>query len=321
MRAQEFVAEYKKYPTADYEGVTFTMVEEDGFLTVKALNDFGISMASVIFGMDGRELDPQSLRVDEKYRGQGIARVMYDYVKSRGFVIHRSWDQTDAGAGFWDKHRGEDVRVWESFDRPYAIDWEDSEYGDIDALATLDDGTHLSIMFNQESGHDGRRPSHWSVEFYRNNSQEVTGEGDAQKIFATVLSAIQQFIKKENPGSISFSASKEPEVDMTQPGANANPESRAKLYNRLVQRYASSMGYSVQQQEGNGKVTYTLRQAKPGVAEEEQLDELSFLGSECTKDCSGHRAGYDWSKRKGLRQANSWSPSFNKGAGLAVAGK
>ena len=54
---------------------------------------------------------------------------------------------------------------------------------------------------------------------------------------------------------------------------------------------------------------------------EEQLDELNFLGSECTKDCSGHRAGYDWSKRKGLRQANSWSPSFNKGAGLAVAGK
>jgi len=52
------------------------------------------------------------------------------------------------------------------------------------------------------------------------------------------------------------------------------------------------------------------------------LDELSFLGSECTKDCSGHRAGYDWSKRKGLRQANSlYSPSFNKGSALAVAGK
>jgi hypothetical protein len=135
-----------------------------------------------------------------------------------------------------------------------------------------------------------------------------------------VLAAIQQFIKRKNPGSISFSASKEPEADMTQPGANANPESRAKLYNRLVQRYASSMGYSVQQQEGNGKVTYVLRRGTQGVAEE-QLDELNFLGSECTKDCSGHRAGYAWSKRKGLQQANSWSPSFNKGAGLAVAGK
>jgi pyrimidine deaminase RibD-like protein len=54
----------------------------------------------------------------------------------------------------------------------------------------------------------------------------------------------------------------------------------------------------------------------------DKLDELSFLGSPCTKDCSGHRAGYEWSKRKGLRQGNSpWSPSFNKGAALAVAGK
>jgi hypothetical protein len=53
----------------------------------------------------------------------------------------------------------------------------------------------------------------------------------------------------------------------------------------------------------------------------EQLDELNFLGSQCTKDCSGHRAGYDWSKRKGNVQAASWSPSFNKGAALRVAGK
>lgn len=53
---------------------------------------------------------------------------------------------------------------------------------------------------------------------------------------------------------------------------------------------------------------------------EEQLDELSFLGSQCTKDCSGHRAGYNWSQRKGLVHAASWSPSFNKGAALAVAG-
>jgi predicted nucleotidyltransferase len=63
------------------------------------------------------------------------------------------------------------------------------------------------------------------------------------------------------------------------------------------------------------------KKLKTNKVDEEQLDELSFLGSQCTKDCSGHRAGYEWSKRKGLRQANSWSPSFNKGAGLAVAGK
>lgn len=56
--------------------------------------------------------------------------------------------------------------------------------------------------------------------------------------------------------------------------------------------------------------------------EEEQLDELSFLGSPCTKDCSGHRAGYDWSARKGNIPGNSpYSPSFNNGANLRAAGK
>ena len=80
---------------------------------------------------------------------------------------------------------------------------------------------------------------------------------------------------------------------------------------------------SINKQDQGGPAQGQIRYNMPFEEEvtEEQLDELSFLGSECTKDCSGHRAGYDWSKRKGLRQANSWSPSFNKGAGLAVAGK
>lgn len=54
--------------------------------------------------------------------------------------------------------------------------------------------------------------------------------------------------------------------------------------------------------------------------EDEQLDELTFKGSQCTIDCSGHRAGYEWYKRKGLTP-NSWSPSFNNGAAIAAAGR
>jgi GNAT superfamily N-acetyltransferase len=168
MRAREFVAEAKT-TREEFAGMTIEMVKNGHVLVIHALDDWGNNvLGSVAFNIgDDNDLDPQDLKVDERYQGQGIARIMYDYAKSKGYEIHRSYDQTDAGRGFWDKHRGEDVRVWE----------------------------------------------------------------------------------------------------------------------------------------------------------EEQLDELSFLGSECTKDCSGHRAGYEWSKRKGLRQANSWSPSFNKGAGLAVAGK
>jgi len=54
----------------------------------------------------------------------------------------------------------------------------------------------------------------------------------------------------------------------------------------------------------------------------DDLNELSFLGSPCTKDCSGHRAGYAWSQSKGGRVAQSpFSPSFNNGSQLHVDGK
>ena len=54
----------------------------------------------------------------------------------------------------------------------------------------------------------------------------------------------------------------------------------------------------------------------------QQLDELSFLGSTCTRDCSGHRAGYAWSKaRAGAKVPMSRSSSFNNGAALQRAGR
>ncbi len=49
----------------------------------------------------------------------------------------------------------------------------------------------------------------------------------------------------------------------------------------------------------------------------EILNELTFAGSRCTKDCSGHKAGYRLALRKGATGANSKSPSFNKGAAIA----
>jgi len=58
----------------------------------------------------------------------------------------------------------------------------------------------------------------------------------------------------------------------------------------------------------------------PDKWDRESLTELNFLGSECTKDCSGHRAGYAWSKQK-QRVPNSHSQSFNNGAALQAAGK
>jgi len=42
-----------------------------------------------------------------------------------------------------------------------------------------------------------------------------------------------------------------------------------------------------------------------------------FHGSQCTKDCSGHKAGYAWQNRKPHKACDSKSPSFTKGCLIA----
>lgn len=151
--------------------------------------------------------------------------------------------------------------VAEAFDQPYKSKWEKTEYGDVDVLAKLPDGSNLSIMFNQQQDNDGEAIT--QVEFYRNNSQEVTGEGDAQRIFATVLTAIQKYIKKYKPLRLTFSASKEIDMDADYVDAKFNPESRAKLYDRLVQRYARAWGYRAFRADNGNLVIYELNKIKP----------------------------------------------------------
>lgn len=67
--------------------------------------------------------------------------------------------------------------------------------------------------------------------------------------------------------------------------------------------------------------TKYIRSMVIGIKGAEQLRELMFMGmSPCTKDCSGHRAGYQWSKARGGVSTASWSDSFNRGAEIAKAG-
>lgn len=155
----------------------------------------------------------------------------------------------------------EKANLEESFDKPYELlRWEKGDYGDIDAIARLDDNTFLSIMFNKGFSQDTKEEA-WSVEFYRNNSQEVTGEGDAQRVFATVLSAIQTFIKKYKPNKVIFAANK---VDDT----GHDSPSRARLYDSLVQRYAKSWGFKAFRADTGNKVMYELSRIKKDIAEE-----------------------------------------------------
>lgn len=123
MRAREFIVEDNESRTEEFHGVNMK-IRDDGYEVVaSALDDWDREMGSVVFNKgDGNELDPQDLLVIDKYRGQGIAKVMYDYVKSKGYEIHKSYDVTkiadqgkESGEYFWQKNRGEE-RIWESAD-------------------------------------------------------------------------------------------------------------------------------------------------------------------------------------------------------------
>ena len=120
MRAKEFITEGQE----NFNGIDISMeiqkddeyVDDEDYdnqvLYVTASSK-GKELVHVLFAFDGEYLMPQDLEVEERYRGQGIAQTMYDYVNSKGYKIRRSGQQTDAGAGFWDKHKGPGQNVWE----------------------------------------------------------------------------------------------------------------------------------------------------------------------------------------------------------------
>jgi GNAT superfamily N-acetyltransferase len=113
MRFNEFI---EKLPalinkTADVDGIQVSINTNAQNATAYASSQ-GKRLGYVEFDRDGNVLVPYDLAVDDKYRGQGIAAVMYDYVKSLGFKIQASADQTDDGKYFWKKNRGSE-RVWE----------------------------------------------------------------------------------------------------------------------------------------------------------------------------------------------------------------
>jgi hypothetical protein len=153
----------------------------------------------------------------------------------------------------------------EALDKPYKLKWYPGDWDEVTAYADMPNGDDLSIIFNNDENEEGEEA--WSVEFYRNNSQQITGEGDEFRIFATVLSAIKTFItgghpavKKYKPNRIIFSASKEVE-----PGQKI--QSRANLYDTLVQRYARALGFKAFRADAGNKVHYELSRINKGVAE------------------------------------------------------
>jgi len=104
-----------------------------------------------------------------------------------------------------------------------------------------DDGSRVVVKMEEMDWSDDE--SSWSIVFLRNGTAAVTGEGDALRIFATVIATIKEFVKKEKPQEMTFSAEK-PDTGPRGSGKQAPLGSREKLYARLTKKFAQQIGYS-----------------------------------------------------------------------------
>jgi hypothetical protein len=191
----------------------------------------------------------------------GPENLAYKALRSQG-IVDKLYNHMDM---LKDRQLSLDETIDEAFDKPYKSKWTKSDTGTQYSRVKLPDGTPLDVVFYNMGDNK------YTVEFVRSHSMGVTGGGDAQRIFSTILNSVLQFVKKQKPQRLEFSASKDI-YQADSPGVKSNPNSRSKLYTRMVNRYAEPLGYKVQYKEEKDYVEYVLTRLNQDVDEDYSVD-------------------------------------------------
>jgi hypothetical protein len=153
----------------------------------------------------------------------------------------------------------------EAFDKPYKYSLKKKQSNFWIGKFDLPDGGDITVYFEGMEWSDVEMS--WGVKFQRTNpkrknaSMDITGEGDAMRVFATVIEIIKEFLKKEKPQELNFAAHK-PEwmtdLPHDHPDKKGQKGSREKLYKKLVQRYAGRMGYKYSSTSSSSATEFSL---------------------------------------------------------------
>ncbi len=149
----------------------------------------------------------------------------------------------------------------EAFNKPYRYALKKINSNYYSAKFDLADGGEIYVMFEGMEWSDTERA--WHVKFQRANPKRphqemgITGEGDAMRIFGTVIAVIQEFVKKEKPLELGFAAHK-PDWMMPDQPKRSELTSRERLYKTLVKRYAPRMGYKYSTRTDDMSTDFTL---------------------------------------------------------------
>jgi len=130
----------------------------------------------------------------------------------------------------------------------YTFETDDKRKGEV-SIFEYDINPPDKYQKNPIPGNQGRTMEmHFSVEVVERRwsrrtskqSSDVTGEGDAMRIFATVLDVVQKYVKKNKPDIIRVYGMKQGNMDADHGGVG----SRIKLYDKLIKRYVGKLGYT-----------------------------------------------------------------------------
>ena len=117
----------------------------------------------------------------------------------------------------------------ESLDKPYPVKLDKHSKDYYRTTFKPDDGSTIVVRMEGREHIDDYDELDWEIDFERNGSQQMTGQGDAFRIYATVMKLIRDFVKKEKPKYITVAAAKEKTN-------NKDLQGRERLYKRLLQK-------------------------------------------------------------------------------------
>ena len=139
----------------------------------------------------------------------------------------------------------EHIQLNELFDKSYNWTWKYNKGRSRKAVFDTDAGDTVNAEFGDLGG------DAVYFDFGRNGSHYVTGEGDAFKIFATVMKILADYIRDEKPGKLVFGAEKNPQ-------SGAKMMSRINLYTRMVKKFADAAGYDFDIVDAGFQTKYKL---------------------------------------------------------------
>lgn len=141
-----------------------------------------------------------------------------------------------------DPHTLSNLGLTEAFNSPYKWQWTDDEYYD-EAVFKTKDRRKGRVEFGDNGNDD------WSVDFTVGGDSHTSSKGDAMAIFSTVMSIISQFMEIHEPEALRFRA-----FDDEDTGS----QSRASLYTRMMNRFASQWGMRLSTQREKDATTFEL---------------------------------------------------------------